>query len=401
MSIEQLGDPPDELGVVDQPVRHVDRDVQAVPDLLPLLDPAEGVLGDGERQRLDERGLLDVRDELGRRHEPVGVSSPDERLRGAHGAGADVDDRLVMDDDLPALERALEVADDASVDRAHVRERVLLARVALRRVHLPVCPGDQVTRLEAVLREQRPADRRVDLDVPAVDAVRASERLPHAADERRCLLVRPGPERDDDELVSADARDRVRRAHDRLETPSDRAQNLVPRLVAAYVVDALESVEVDDEERERLLRPARPRQRLLDAVVQQRAVRQPGQRVAQRERVRDLDLSSEEERRDPGPARQGDRDRERRVDPLLPDELEARDQADADDEGRDHRPAGTVGRNRTVVWSPQVEMLRPRRQEQGACSAVLGSSSAGRPSSSPRRGNSIPRSSAEDRAPAR
>ena len=54
---------------------------------------------------------------------------------------------------------------------------------------------------------------------------------------------------------SPPTRDRVRGADDRLEAPPDGAQHLV-RLVTAHVVDALESVQVDDEEREQLLRPA-------------------------------------------------------------------------------------------------------------------------------------------------
>ena len=115
--------------------------------------------------------------------------TPDERLDARRTPpGVQVDDRLVVDDDLVALERALEVADHP---RSIVRDRHrrLLARIALRRVHLAVGLREEVERLEPVLREERPADRGVDLDVPALDAVRAPERLPQATDERRCLLV--------------------------------------------------------------------------------------------------------------------------------------------------------------------------------------------------------------------
>ena len=68
---------------------------------------------------------------------------------------------------------------------------------------------------------------------------------------------------------------------DALETLRDHAEDDVPHLVPADVVDALEPVEIDDEERERLCGPLRPRERLLDPVVQQRAVRQARQRIAQ------------------------------------------------------------------------------------------------------------------------
>ena len=54
----------------------------------------------------------------------------------------------------------------------------------------------------------------------------------------------------------------------------------------AHVVDALEAVEVDDEQRERLGRPLGARERLLDAVVEQRSVREAGQRVPESESLR-------------------------------------------------------------------------------------------------------------------
>ena len=160
--------------------------------------------------------------------------------------------------------------------------------------------------------------------MPALDAVRAPERLPHATDERRSLLVPCRPERQHDELVPADPGDGVRRAHDRLEPARDGAQHLVARLVTAHVVDPLEAVEVDDEEGERLLRATRSGERLLDTVVEERAIRQPGERVTQGESMRRLDLAPQEQRRQPGPERQGEPDGKRRAQPLLPDELEAR-----------------------------------------------------------------------------
>ena len=142
--LEQLGQPDDELRVVDQPIRDVDRDAEGMPDCLPFLEPAERVVRDGERQRPDERRLLDVRDELRRSDEPIRMRTPDERLDAAHGSRAEIDDRLVVDDDLTPLERALEIADDAPVDRTAAGDRRLLARVALRRVHLAVGPREEV-----------------------------------------------------------------------------------------------------------------------------------------------------------------------------------------------------------------------------------------------------------------
>ena len=70
-------------GVVDQPVRHVDRDVEAVPDLLHSSTRRSASSATTSVSALTS-GLLDgLRDELGRRHEPVGASASDEGLRGA------------------------------------------------------------------------------------------------------------------------------------------------------------------------------------------------------------------------------------------------------------------------------------------------------------------------------
>ena len=65
--------------------------------------------------------------------------------------------------------------------------------------------------------------------------------------------------------------------------------------MAAHVVDVLEAVEVDRDEREGLARPARAAERLLDAVVEQDAVGQAGQRVAERLGVGAVDAQVEED----------------------------------------------------------------------------------------------------------
>ena len=70
-----------ELRVVEQPVRDVDGDAELVPRVRPLLRGAECVGDDEEGQLANERRPLDVRDELGRRHEPpVREDATDQRL---------------------------------------------------------------------------------------------------------------------------------------------------------------------------------------------------------------------------------------------------------------------------------------------------------------------------------
>ena len=78
-------------------------------------------------------------EELGRREEPARrVTAPDERLDGDDGAGAHVEDRLVVDDDLLALQRRLELAHDPGVERAAPRDRGVVAGIPLDHEHLLV-----------------------------------------------------------------------------------------------------------------------------------------------------------------------------------------------------------------------------------------------------------------------
>src|SRR5262249_59408399 len=121
-----------------------------------------------------------------------------------------------------------------------------------------------------------------DVDRGAVVGEGWAERVADATDEGRGLVVVLRPERQDDELVPADPRDGVARAHDVFETPCERAEDGVARAVAAQVVDVLEPVEVDDDERERLAVPARAPERLLDPVLEQDTVREARQRGAER-----------------------------------------------------------------------------------------------------------------------
>ena len=86
----------------------------------------------------------------------------------------------------------------------------------------------------------------------------------------------------DGELVAAEARGRVHAAQGRAQAVGDADEQLVAGSVAQRVVDGLEVVEVDERDGHDLVVPRGALQRLLDAVEEQRAVREAGQRVVQR-----------------------------------------------------------------------------------------------------------------------
>ena len=87
---------------------------------------------------------------------------------------------------------------------------------------------------------------------------------------------------DDEELVAAEPRDGVGRPHRVVQARRERHQQVVAGRVAERVVDELELVEVGEQHRDRAAVAPPPRERALEPVERERAVREPGQRVVQR-----------------------------------------------------------------------------------------------------------------------
>ena len=84
---------------------------------------------------------------------------------------------------------------------------------------------------------------------------------------------------EDHELVAAEAGDGVVGAHDRAEPLGEADEQLVAGAVAEAVVDDLEPVEVEEEDRHLLLQLPGPDQRVLEPVEHEGAVRQAGEVV--------------------------------------------------------------------------------------------------------------------------
>src|SRR4051795_9853813 len=108
---------------------------------------------------------------------------------------------------------------------------------------------------------------------------------------------------EDAELVAAEAGDGVARVEQLGEPAGHLAQDLVAVVVAERVVDVLEAVEVDEHHDDGAVAAVRGRDRAARAVGEQHAVRQPGERVVERqaaadERVRAGALDREERQRE-------------------------------------------------------------------------------------------------------
>ena len=152
---------------------------------------------------------------------------------------------------------------------------------ALGLVHRDVGALQQPHRVLRVVREERDADAGVDVDVDAADRERFLERgaQPQARGAGRGLVA--GLE-DDRELVAAQPRQRVVLAQQLLQPRADLAQHLVAGVVAERVVELLEAVEVDQQQRELVAVRAARLDRRVQRVDQVAAVAEAGEVVGHR-----------------------------------------------------------------------------------------------------------------------
>ena len=99
--------------------------------------------------------------------------------------------------------------------------------------------------------------------------------------EQRAVEV--GERQEDGELVAAEPRHGVGLAQRRAQPRRDALQDAVAGMVAERVVDLLEAVQVEQQQRERAVLAVGDARRLVETIVQERAVRQIGQRVVIRQ----------------------------------------------------------------------------------------------------------------------
>ena len=131
-------------------------------------------------------------------------------------------------------------------------------------------------------RVEGDADAGVHLDLLALDREGPVEGVEHASRHRLWRLGCRVLEQDR-ELVSTQPRGRVGRPQGTAETVPDGDEQLVAGAVPEAVVDRLEVVEIQEEDRQReVAQPAGPIERVLDPIGEERPVGEPGQRIVQR-----------------------------------------------------------------------------------------------------------------------
>ena len=161
-------------------------------------------------------------------------------------------------------------------------EHRVRAAVRLRAVHRHVGVADQVLGRDVRAREGD-ADGGGHDEVAAGHGDRLRERELHALGHRGRLARIADVLQQHGELVAAQPGDGVARTERPAQPARDGLEELVAGLVPEGVVDRLEAVEVEEQHRAAptAAAPARAPQRPREAVEEERAVRQAGERVVQ------------------------------------------------------------------------------------------------------------------------
>ena len=189
----------------------------------------------------------------------------------------EIDDRLVVQDQLLVLDRALEllaaVEPREGVD-VHVggedRETVRARRLG--RVHREVRVAQEVVAAVGA----GDADRGAQVQPLALEHHRRGQHVEQARDER-LRIASAG--REHGELVAAQPGDRVAGAQRVAQPLAADRQQPVARGVAERIVDLLEVIEVEERDHG----GASLREHISDPLLEVRAVREPGERILERQ----------------------------------------------------------------------------------------------------------------------
>ncbi|MEZ5121860.1 MAG: hypothetical protein R2736_09830 [Solirubrobacterales bacterium] len=198
-----------------------------------------------------------------------------------------LDDGLVEDHELVMVDRAAEVgfgvqALEGLALQVCVEDLDAAAAGGLGAVHGGVGFLQQSARGARLVvgAVNRDADREADGHRSRVDAHGCLELVLHPIDQPQKLMVGASFEQRD-ELVAAEAADGVGRPNAGAQAPGDLLQDRIAPGMPERVVDALEVVEVHEDDGDRVATAASGRDRVFGAVLEQRPVRQAGQGIVQ------------------------------------------------------------------------------------------------------------------------
>ena len=289
IAADHLGDMPGELGVRQFGARHVDGHGEVAGPVLagrPLGELAAGLVQDERVDPGDQPMLLGEGDEIIRRHDPALWMAPaHQRLDADQRSVLQGEERLVQNEQLRALDRTaqlgLEAARQSTDALGGVEGPIAVPACLLGLVHHSVGVADQVVGFgEGIGRDDDP-DAAGDREVPPIFHVGGTDPVNDAvADETDVIVVAQIPAQHD-ELVAAEAGDGVGFPGQERQPAPDLGEHLVAGFVPERVVDLLEVVQVDVQDRKATRLPFKASKSLGKPVHQGGPVREPGHRVVQ------------------------------------------------------------------------------------------------------------------------
>ena len=233
----------------------------------------------------DESRLLRHRDELGGANQTLlRVVPPDQRLDRLDPPISHADERLVVDAEVAAVHCAAKlVLGRQSPDRPDphvvVEEFEASAAALLGPIHRRVGVADQGLGPVVPRARQRDADTGGDDQLRGVDFDGLRDDATEPIGDAHRLLITGHVLAEQDELIPAEARPHVAGSQRGTEPVGHADQHPVTGLVAQAVVDDLEAVEVEEQDRHGGPMTGRPRQGLVELLDEQNPVGQPGEGI--------------------------------------------------------------------------------------------------------------------------
>ena len=222
----------------------------------------------------DEPGFFGQRDEpVGREQTPLGVLPPQQRLGPDHALASQQHDGLVVQDEFAALHRAPQVGFQLQalprlLVHGFVEDHVTRPALEFGAAQRGAGAAQQVVGALLSLGTGGDADARIHPYFLALHPLRLRERRAHPPRHRDRFGHVHDAAKQHHELVAAEPRHRVAGPHAVLKGRGDLPQDGVPEGVAERVVDALEVVDVDEQQREQPVAAAAARQRVLEPLEQ-------------------------------------------------------------------------------------------------------------------------------------
>ena len=219
---------------------------------------------------------------------PLLVVPAQQRLGAQDAAGLQRHDRLKVQHEFVALQGApqlqLQLRVPLGARRHVVREALeVVAPFALGVVHGEVGVAQQRVGVLVVHRIDRQADARREVELMARDLGALGHRCEQALRNLRDFVEVGHALEQHGELVVAQARQGIDAAQARLQAARRLGEDEVAHRLSERVVDLLEIVEVEDHHREQAPAAVGARDSMVQAVGQQRPIRQPGERFVVRE----------------------------------------------------------------------------------------------------------------------